>query len=113
MHQHALSGLSLLGNNFTLHQNCFLMAYFSDSATSILPTKNLRERKNPDLPLLEIHAVVREEGEGMETTDTESVSSASTYVPSLEQLLNSPDAKFGKESFPNGPHGDCEHLVYI
>ncbi|XP_023959718.2 GRIP and coiled-coil domain-containing protein 2 isoform X2 [Chrysemys picta bellii] len=36
----------------------------------------------------------REEGEGMETTDTESVSSASTYMPSLEQLLNSPEAKF-------------------
>ncbi|KAM6098656.1 GRIP and coiled-coil domain-containing protein 2 isoform 2-T2 [Theristicus caerulescens] len=35
----------------------------------------------------------REEGEGMETTDTESVSSASTYVPSLEQLLNSPESK--------------------
>ncbi|XP_033930285.1 GRIP and coiled-coil domain-containing protein 2 isoform X1 [Melopsittacus undulatus] len=35
----------------------------------------------------------REEGEGMETTDTESVSSASTYIPSLEQLLNSPEEK--------------------
>lgn len=29
----------------------------------------------------------------METTDTESVSSASTYIPSLEQLLNSPETK--------------------
>ncbi|KAM6419097.1 GRIP and coiled-coil domain-containing protein 2 isoform 3-T3 [Pluvialis apricaria] len=38
-------------------------------------------------------ARAREEGEGMETTDTESVSSASTYVPSLEQLLNSSEAK--------------------
>ncbi|XP_061233733.1 GRIP and coiled-coil domain-containing protein 2 isoform X3 [Neopsephotus bourkii] len=35
----------------------------------------------------------REEGEGMETTDTESVSSASTYIPSLEQLLNFPEEK--------------------
>lgn len=43
-----------------------------------------------------MHAVTREEGEGMETTDTESVSSASTYVPSLEQLLNTPEMKFGK-----------------
>ncbi|XP_053165196.1 GRIP and coiled-coil domain-containing protein 2 [Hemicordylus capensis] len=63
-------------------------------ASSNLPTKNLRERRNTDLPLLDVHTVAREEGEGMETTDTESVSSASTYVQSLEQLLNTPDAKF-------------------
>ncbi|KFV40838.1 GRIP and coiled-coil domain-containing protein 2, partial [Tyto alba] len=56
-------------------------------------TKNLRERRNTDLPVVDVHAVAREEGEGMETTDTESVSSASTYMPSLEQLLNSPEAK--------------------
>ncbi|KFP80872.1 GRIP and coiled-coil domain-containing protein 2, partial [Apaloderma vittatum] len=56
-------------------------------------TKNLRERRNTDLPVLDMHTVAREEGEGMETTDTESVSSASTYVPSLEQLLNSAEAK--------------------
>ncbi|XP_054963456.1 GRIP and coiled-coil domain-containing protein 2 isoform X4 [Pan paniscus] len=55
--------------------------------------KNLRERRNTDLPLLDMHAVTREEGEGMETTDTESVSSASTYTQSLEQLLNSPETK--------------------
>nr|XP_056717987.1 GRIP and coiled-coil domain-containing protein 2 [Euleptes europaea] len=60
---------------------------------SNIPTKNLRERRNTDLPLLDVHTVAREEGEGMETTDTESVSSASTYVPSLEQLLNTPDVK--------------------
>nr|XP_009663798.1 PREDICTED: GRIP and coiled-coil domain-containing protein 2 [Struthio camelus australis] len=62
-------------------------------AVSNPATKNLRERRNTDLPVLDMHAVAREEGEGMETTDTESVSSASTYVPSLEQLLNSPEAK--------------------
>ncbi|XP_032534729.1 GRIP and coiled-coil domain-containing protein 2 isoform X4 [Chiroxiphia lanceolata] len=56
-------------------------------------TKNLRERRNTDLPVLDVHTVAREEGEGMETTDTESVSSASTYVQSLEQLLNSSEAK--------------------
>lgn len=55
--------------------------------------KNLRERRNTDLPVLDVHAIAREEGEGMETTDTESVSSASTYIPSLEQLLNSPETK--------------------
>ncbi|XP_063505312.1 GRIP and coiled-coil domain-containing protein 2-like isoform X3 [Pongo pygmaeus] len=55
--------------------------------------KNLRERRNTDLPLLDMHTVTREEGEGMETTDTESVSSTSTYTQSLEQLLNSPATK--------------------
>lgn len=63
-------------------------------ASSNLPTKNLRERRSADLPLLDVHSVAREEGEGMETTDTESISSASTYVPSLEQLLNTPDTKY-------------------
>uniref|UniRef100_A0A674I4V2 GRIP and coiled-coil domain containing 2 n=1 Tax=Terrapene triunguis TaxID=2587831 RepID=A0A674I4V2_9SAUR len=66
----------------------------SEPTVSNLPVKNLRERRNTDLPLLDVHTVAREEGEGMETTDTESVSSASTYMPSLEQLLNSPEAKF-------------------
>ncbi|XP_061853306.1 GRIP and coiled-coil domain-containing protein 2 isoform X2 [Colius striatus] len=62
-------------------------------AVSNPATKNLRERRSTDLPALDVHTIAREEGEGMETTDTESVSSASTYVPSLEQLLNSPEAK--------------------
>ncbi|XP_010009104.1 PREDICTED: GRIP and coiled-coil domain-containing protein 2 [Nestor notabilis] len=62
-------------------------------AVSNPATKTLREGRNTDLPLLDVYTVAREEGEGMETTDTESVSSASTYIPSLEQLLNSPEAK--------------------
>uniref|UniRef100_A0A8C5U0Z9 GRIP and coiled-coil domain containing 2 n=1 Tax=Malurus cyaneus samueli TaxID=2593467 RepID=A0A8C5U0Z9_9PASS len=62
-------------------------------AVSNPTTKSLRERRNADLPVLDVHTVAREEGEGMETTDTESVSSASTYVQSLEQLLNSSEAK--------------------
>lgn len=40
--------------------------------------------------------MAREEGEGMETTDSESVSSAGTHIPSLEQLLSSPDTKLGR-----------------
>ncbi|KAJ7319741.1 hypothetical protein JRQ81_019252 [Phrynocephalus forsythii] len=63
-------------------------------AASSLPTKTLRERKSAELPPLDVHAVAREEGEGMETTDTESISSSSTPVPSLEQLLNTPETKF-------------------
>ncbi|KAM6178229.1 GRIP and coiled-coil domain-containing protein 2 [Rhynchocyon petersi] len=62
-------------------------------ASSQQPLKNFRERRSTDLPLLDMHAVTREEGEGMETSDVESISSASTYTQSLEQLLNSPDTK--------------------
>nr|XP_010591885.1 GRIP and coiled-coil domain-containing protein 2 isoform X1 [Loxodonta africana] len=62
-------------------------------ASSHQPLKNLRERRNTDLPLLDMHAITREEGEGMETTDIESVSSTSTHTLSLEQLLNSPETK--------------------
>nr|XP_013009704.1 GRIP and coiled-coil domain-containing protein 2 [Cavia porcellus] len=61
--------------------------------TPCQPLKNLRERRTTDLPLLDMHTVTREEGEGMETADTESVSSASTCAPSLEQLLSSPETK--------------------
>ncbi|XP_076991053.1 GRIP and coiled-coil domain-containing protein 2 [Tamandua tetradactyla] len=62
-------------------------------ASSHQSLKNLRERRNTDLPLLDMHTITREEGEGMETTDTESISSASTHTQSLEQLLNSPETK--------------------
>ncbi|XP_007940555.1 GRIP and coiled-coil domain-containing protein 2 [Orycteropus afer afer] len=62
-------------------------------ASSNQPLKSLRERRNTDLPHLDMHAITREEGEGMETTDIESVSSTSTHTQSLEQLLNSPETK--------------------
>ncbi|XP_011235712.1 GRIP and coiled-coil domain-containing protein 2 isoform X1 [Ailuropoda melanoleuca] len=62
-------------------------------ASSHQPLKNLRERRSTDLPLLDMYPITREEGEGMETTDTESVSSSGTHTQSLEQLLNSPETK--------------------
>ncbi|XP_014029407.2 GRIP and coiled-coil domain-containing protein 2 isoform X3 [Salmo salar] len=43
------------------------------------------------LVLGDLQSMAREEGEGMETSETESLSS--TYLPSLEQLLTSPDPK--------------------
>lgn len=46
--------------------------------------------------------MAREEGEGMETTDSESVSSAGTHIQSLEQLLSSPDSKLGRSPRVNG-----------
>ncbi|KAK7807796.1 hypothetical protein U0070_000111 [Myodes glareolus] len=63
-------------------------------ASSHQPLKNPRERRNTELPLLDMHTVAREEGEGMETTDSESVSSPGTHITSLEQLLSSPDTRF-------------------
>ncbi|TSQ01573.1 GRIP and coiled-coil domain-containing protein 2 [Bagarius yarrelli] len=50
------------------------------------------DKKLTDLPLFEIN-MAREEGEGMETTEMESASTAGTPPPSLEQLLTSPDPK--------------------
>uniref|UniRef100_A0A4W5L6I5 GRIP and coiled-coil domain containing 2 n=1 Tax=Hucho hucho TaxID=62062 RepID=A0A4W5L6I5_9TELE len=43
------------------------------------------------LGLGDLQSMAREEGEGMETSETESLSP--TYLPSLEQLLTSPDPK--------------------
>ncbi|CAH2223205.1 GRIP and coiled-coil domain-containing 2 [Pelobates cultripes] len=72
----------------------------SSVSSSQQSLKNLRERRQTDLPLLDMYSVAREEGEGMETTDTESVSSASTHVASLEQLLNSSDLRPDKLTEP-------------
>ncbi|KAI1899354.1 hypothetical protein AGOR_G00060920 [Albula goreensis] len=67
------------------------------SITSTVPVpqvrKTLPDRKPSELPLFELQSMAREEGEGMETTETESVSSSGTPLPSLEQLLTSPDPK--------------------
>ncbi|XP_075192565.1 GRIP and coiled-coil domain-containing protein 2 isoform X2 [Anomaloglossus baeobatrachus] len=57
------------------------------------PVRSSRERRPADLHILDLYSIAREEGEGMETTDNESVSSASTYVATLEQLLSSSDSK--------------------
>ncbi|XP_053352366.1 GRIP and coiled-coil domain-containing protein 2 [Clarias gariepinus] len=54
--------------------------------------KPTSDRKLADLPLFEMD-MAREEGEGMETTEAESLSTAGTPPPSLEQLLSSPDPK--------------------
>lgn len=61
------------------------------------------QRKNTDynqaglgfMALNDLQSMAREEGEGMEMTETESPSPASTPLPSLEQLLSSPDPKQG------------------
>ncbi|XP_026984467.1 GRIP and coiled-coil domain-containing protein 2 isoform X1 [Sagmatias obliquidens] len=68
-------------------------------ASSQQPLRSLRERRSADLPLLDVPATTREEGEGMETTDTESVSSAGIHAQSLEQLLRSPEARLEPPSW--------------
>ncbi|XP_016339597.1 GRIP and coiled-coil domain-containing protein 2 [Sinocyclocheilus anshuiensis] len=51
------------------------------------------DRRPADVPQLDLQGMAREEGEGMETTETESLSSSGTPLPSLEQLLTSADLK--------------------
>ena len=64
-------------------------------ASSQQPLRSLRERRSADLPFLDVQVTAREEGEGMETTDLERGSPASTPAQSLEQLLSSPEARLG------------------
>ncbi|KAM9212564.1 GRIP and coiled-coil domain-containing protein 2 [Dugong dugon] len=91
-------------------------------ASSHQPLKNLRERRNTDLPLLDMHAVTREEGEGVETIDAESVSPTSTHTLSLEQLLNSPEtqlepplwhAEFTKEELVQKLHSTTKSADHL
>ncbi|XP_055493071.1 GRIP and coiled-coil domain-containing protein 2 [Leucoraja erinacea] len=55
--------------------------------------KSWRDRKNMDISLLDMNSIDREEGEGMEMTETESVLSTNSQVTSLEQLLSFPETK--------------------
>ncbi|XP_051565740.1 GRIP and coiled-coil domain-containing protein 2 [Myxocyprinus asiaticus] len=55
--------------------------------------KSQSDRKLADVPQFDLQGTAREEGEGMETTEIESVSSPGTSLASLEQLLSSPDLK--------------------
>uniref|UniRef100_A0A4W3JF57 GRIP and coiled-coil domain containing 2 n=1 Tax=Callorhinchus milii TaxID=7868 RepID=A0A4W3JF57_CALMI len=68
--------------------------------------KPLRERRNGDIPVLDINTIDREEGEGMEMIETESVSSSSTQIGSLEQLLNSPEVKLDAPQWQPEPSKD-------
>ncbi|XP_066542341.1 GRIP and coiled-coil domain-containing protein 2 isoform X2 [Hoplias malabaricus] len=65
--------------------------------TGLAPVQQSRkpqmDRKFTELPLFDLQSMAREEGEGMETTETESVSTAGIPPPSLEQLLTFPDPK--------------------
>ncbi|XP_052004956.1 GRIP and coiled-coil domain-containing protein 2 [Xyrauchen texanus] len=55
--------------------------------------KSQSDRKLAEVPQFDLQGTAREEGEGMETTEIESVSSPGTSLASLEQLLSSPDLK--------------------
>lgn len=67
------------------------------------------QRRNTDqnqaglglMALSDLQSMAREEGEGMETTENESPSPALTPLPSLEQLLTSPDPKQGVFKYIN------------
>uniref|UniRef100_A0A3Q1ME69 GRIP and coiled-coil domain containing 2 n=1 Tax=Bos taurus TaxID=9913 RepID=A0A3Q1ME69_BOVIN len=70
-------------------------------ASSQQPLRSLRERRSADLPFLDVQVTAREEGEGMETTDLEHGSPASTPAQSLEQLLSSPEARLEPPAWHN------------
>ncbi|KAM4608298.1 GRIP and coiled-coil domain-containing protein 2 [Polymixia lowei] len=57
------------------------------------PQRRNQEHSQGFVALGDLQSMAREEGEGMETTETESPSPAHTPLPSLEQLLTSPDPK--------------------
>ncbi|XP_068124382.1 GRIP and coiled-coil domain-containing protein 2 isoform X2 [Hyperolius riggenbachi] len=81
------------------------------TSNSQQPVKSLRDRRPTDLPVLDLYSAAREEGEGMETTDTDSVSSASTHIASLDQLLNSSDTKTVMEPLQWQPELSKEELT--
>lgn len=62
------------------------------SAPVLQSRKPQLDRKLTELPLFDLESMAREEGEGMETTETELIT-AGTPTPTLEQLLTSPDPK--------------------
>ncbi|CAG5865447.1 unnamed protein product [Menidia menidia] len=63
--------------------------------TSDLQRRNLEQNQAGfgAVAFSELQSMAREEGEGMETTETERSSPSLTPIPSLEQLLTSPDPK--------------------
>lgn len=81
----------------------FLPFLYSDSVqvhSSRKPLASDPQRRNADqnqtgLTFSDLQSMAREEGEGMETTETEKSSPALTPLSSLEQLLTSPDPKQG------------------
>lgn len=90
------------------HTNLLLPTFYthSDSVavqSSRKPLASDPQRRNTDqnqagvgpVALSDLQSMAREEGEGMETTETESFSPAPTSLPSLEQLLTSPEPKQG------------------
>lgn len=83
----------------TLHP---LLGAVSVQSTRKPTALDLQRRNTDQMPaglglvaLSDLQSMAREEGEGMETTETENLSPALTPLPSLEQLLTSPDPKQG------------------
>ncbi|KAM8857664.1 GRIP and coiled-coil domain-containing protein 2 [Synchiropus picturatus] len=65
-------------------------SYTSDSQRR---SKDQNQTSQGLMTLGDLQCMAREEGEGMETTESESPSPASMTLPSLEKLLTSPDPK--------------------
>ncbi|KAI2661055.1 GRIP and coiled-coil domain-containing protein 2 [Labeo rohita] len=65
----------------------------STGAVLVQQSRKSHTDRKPDVPQVDLQGMAREEGEGMETTETESLSSSGTTQPSLEQLLTTADLK--------------------
>lgn len=87
-------------------ENNTLLFFFSASVLVQSGRKSLSsdsQRRNTDqsqsglgiMTLSDLQSMAREEGEGMETTETESMSPAVAPLTSFEHLLTSPDPKHG------------------
>lgn len=99
--EHRATVETLQGQISKLENQLFTLQSQSSSTPVQSGRKPVVERRPPEqggfaglsLALGELQSMAREEGEGMETTETESLSPARTPLPSLEQLLTSPDPK--------------------
>ncbi|XP_041662723.1 GRIP and coiled-coil domain-containing protein 2 [Cheilinus undulatus] len=77
-------------------QNSSVSVQSSRKTLTSDPQRRNTDQNQSGLPLMtlsDLQSMAREEGEGMETTETESPSPALTPLPSLEHLLTSPDPK--------------------
>ncbi|KAM3862243.1 GRIP and coiled-coil domain-containing protein 2 [Diretmus argenteus] len=102
--EHRATVETLQGQLTRLEEQLFTLQSHSSSVLVQSSRKLLTsdaQRRNPDhgqgglgfVALSDLQSMAREEGEGMETTETENPSPTHTPLPSLEQLLTSPDPK--------------------
>ncbi|XP_044221228.1 GRIP and coiled-coil domain-containing protein 2 [Thunnus albacares] len=99
--EHRATVETLQGQLTRVEEQLFNLQSQNSSVSVQSSRKSDLQRRNTDqnqaglglMALGDLQSMAREEGEGMETTENESPSPALTPLPSLEQLLTSPDPK--------------------